>query len=329
MPFSSADPNAFLAIGMQSAKGTPQVTATKIRYAKYLSGNDFRPELEVVDLREGGDGLDYGYSYKKSHKVTGQLVANARPELIGQILAVVLGGASWDGGSAPALHNFMTSHASYPWSTILAQHPGSDIAHLISDVRFAGFTLEMSSGEPWKITAPFTAITHGASFAALTPTYYVEEPFVYHYSPTYVIDGAADTTITSIRIDEGLSLEELQAQQVTLDEIIVQNRTFDIEITRRHEDPTLWKKVNTGAGISPTTSVATGSLRAGVAYGAAANLRQLDFFGPLISYRGLTFSELDPDGKTVYETIAARALKGATHTVFAQLKNAHASVYGP
>jgi hypothetical protein len=37
--------------------------------------------------------------------------------------------------------------------------------------------------------------------------------------------------------------------------------------------------------------------------------------------------ELDPDGKTVVETITAQALKGATHALIAILKNAHASAY--
>ena len=312
---------------MQAALGTPQTAAAKLRFAKYLSGSDVQASLEIVDLREGGDGLDWGYSYKKSQKAAGQIVVNARPEIAGQILQVALGGATWDGGSAPAAHTFHGGHASFPWTTAYVQHPGSALPQMISDLRFAGFTIEGNSGEPIKFTFPFVAIVHGASFAALVPSYASEEPFLYQHSPTYVLDGGADTTLMSFKIEAGYGLEELQAQRVTLDEIVVQNRDINVEITRRFEDATKWKAINMGGGVQATTSVATGALRADQLYGAGAALRSLSLETRLLSYRGLQLAELDPDGKTVIETFSAKALKGATHAIFAVVKNAHASAY--
>lgn len=327
MPWSSADPNAFVALGMQSGLGSPQTTASKLRYAKYLSGTDFQPMLDVVDLREGGDGLDYGYSYKRQQKVTGQLVVNARSEIAGQILQAIPGGATWDGASGPAVHTFHTGHASFPWMTLAIQAGGSTVPALLSDVRFTGITIEGQSGQPIKLTVPFTAITHVGSFTALVPTYIAEEPFLFQGNPTYVLDGSADSDITSFRITHTFGVEELQSQAVTLDEIVVQNRDTDIEIVRRYEDPTLWRKINLGAGYTPTTSVATGAFRAAQAIGAGAALKQLDINARLISYRGNSLSELDPDGKTIMETISGRVLKGATHALFVQLTNAHPSAY--
>lgn len=327
MPVSSSDPNAFLAVGMQSALGTPQTAAAKLRFAKYLSGTDASAELEIVDLREGGDGLDFGFTYKKSQKAIGQLVVNARPEIAGQMLALLPGGATWNGASAPALHNFHTGHASHPWSTIFVQHPGSTLPQMMSDVRFTGFSIEGGSGEPVKITFPFIAIVHGASFAALTPSYAAEEPFLFQHNPTYAIASVGATGISAYKIEMGLGIEELQSAAVTLDEIPVMNRDTNVEITRRYEDATLWKTINMGGGVQPTTSVATGAFRADHLYGAAAALRSLSLHTQLISWRGLKLSELDPDGKTVMETISGKALKGATHAFFAELKNVHASSY--
>lgn len=327
MPVGSGDPNAYLAVGMQSALGTPQTAAAKLRFAKYLSGTDAQAELEIVDLREGGDGLDYGYSYKKSQKAIGQIVVNARPEIAGQMLSLLPGGATHNGASAPAQHNFHTGHASHPWSTVYVLHPGSTLPQMLSDVRFTGVTIEGGSGEPVKVTFPFIAIVHGASFAALTPTYALEEPFLFQHNPTYVLDGTGDTDISAYKIEMGLGIEELQTQAVSLDEIVVQNRDTNVEITRRYEDATLWKKINMGGGVAATTSVATGGFRADHLYGAAAALRSLSLETPLLSYRGLKLGELDPDGKTIMETISAKALKGATHAFFAVLKNAHASAY--
>jgi len=327
MPVSSADPSAFVALGMQSALGTPQVTAGKTRSAKYLGGTGFQAQLEIVSLREGGDGLQKGFTYKRLQKVAGQLVVYARPEFAGMLLSLVPGAATWDGASAPAVHLFHTGHASFPWSTILAQHPGSAAAHLLSDVRFGGLSIEGAGGDPIKFTAPFTAITHGASMAAFVPTYHDEAPFIYYNTPTYVIDGTADSDVLGYKIDIGYGLEELQSQAVTLDEIVVQNLDVTLEIRRRFEDATLWKKIAMGAAVSPTYSVATGSFRAAQVYGAAAALRALDISLPLLAYKSHDIGELDPDGKTIVETIQADALKGATHNLIATLKNAHASAY--
>jgi hypothetical protein len=325
-PVSSADPNAFVALGMQSALGTPQVTAAKLRYAKYLSGTGFGAQLEIVSLREGGDGLEKGFTYKKSQKVTGQLVFNARPEILGMALALVPGGATYDGATTVAGHTFHNGHASFPWSTIVAQHPGT-IGQIVSDVRFGGFSIEGGGGEPIKMTLPFTAITQGASLGAFTPTYVSEDPFLFQHSPTYVVNASGDPKLLGFKIDFGYSLEELQGQAVTLDEIVVQNLNLSLEFTRRYEDSALWKAIAMGGGIVPTTSVATGSFRAGQLYGAAGTLRSLDLYLPLLAYKSHDFGELDPDGKTVTETVQADALKGATHSFIAMLKNAHASAY--
>lgn len=330
MAYSSADPNAFLAMGIQSAFGTPQTTAAKLRFAKYLSGTDVQASMDVVDLREGGDGLVYGYSYKKTQKVTGQIVINARPEIAGQLMQALPGGATWNGASGPALHTFHSGHASFPWVTLFLQHPGSTLPQIVSDALFTGLTLEMMSGEPAKLTIPFIGITHGASFNPLTPTYFAEEPFLFHHAPTYVIDGSGDTRVTGIKVEYGIGIEELQTQAVTLQDIAVQNIDADVEITRQYVDSTVWKKINMGAGVAPTTSVATGSLRAKQQYGAAGvTMRSFETSLGLLTYRQDQLAELDPDGKTVYETISAKALKGASQAVVFYVENSHASAYAP
>lgn len=328
MPYSSADVNAFMAIGMQSGLGTPQTTLTKLRYAKYLSGTNIQNQPEVVTLREGGDGHEWGYVYKRKTMAAGQIVANARPEILGMLLAAAPGAATWDGASGPAAHNFHNGHASYPWSTVYIQHPGSALTHMLSDVRVGGVTIEGESGEPWKFTLPFTAIQHGGSFntSLAVASYAQEEPFLYTMG-SYQVDGALATGFMSFKLDIAYGLEELQAAAVTLDEIIVQNKDTSIEWTQRFEDAALWKKIAWGAGIVPTLSVATGSFKAVAAYGAGAGARSLELHVPLIGYQSAEFAELDPDGKTVTQTIQGKALKGATHSAVMILKNAHASAY--
>jgi hypothetical protein len=335
VPFSSADPNAYVGLGMQSGLGAPQTTASKFRFSKYLSGTDFGPELDNVQLREGGDGLDIGVQYKRSQKTSGQIVMNVRPEFGGQLLSVLPAGATWNGGSpgaaASCVHTFAPVGASYPWSTMQIAFPGTSLIQILSDVRFREINLEMNAGDPLKITAPFTAINQGASVVAIAPTYGASQPddfFLPYHAPTYVIDGAAATGFIGFKLNHTLGVEELQAAPgLTLDEIIVQNRDSDLEFTRRYEDPALYKKIYFNGGVSPTTAIATGSFEAAQVYGSGVGLKKLRLVVPLMTYGANKLTELDPDGKTIIETVSAQILKTATTAWFIELTNAHASAY--
>jgi hypothetical protein len=328
--FTSADPNAYLAVGLQSGLGSPQLTPAKFRFAKYSAGNSFRPALTVQDMREGGDGLDWGVSYKQQQSVQGQLVCYPRPDFLGQMLAIMLGGATWAGASAPAVHSFHSGHASFPYATIQAAHPGTDLLHLMSDVRFTGFTLEGVTGQPWKLTAPFVGVKYGASSAiALVPSYATGEDFwLFHGAPSYLLDGTADSTIDSITISANYGAENLQAQSVQLDDIVLQNRDINVSMTRRYQDATLFKKIYFGGGVQPTVSIATGALAVNLAYGAAASLKALNINLGLLTYREDAITELNPDGQTIKETVSAKALKVGTAAMAVSLTNAHASAYG-
>lgn len=326
MPFSTSDSNAFMAFGIQTAKGTPQVTASRIRFQRYISGVEESPEQEIVDVKEGGAGLDYSFSYRRKIMGRGQAVFFSRPEILGQGLAWALGAASWSGGSSPATHTFHTTHGSYPFSTILAQHPGSDIAKIYVDARAAGFTLELSAGEPHKLTIPWTSLQVGASFAAVTPTYFAEEPFMYFHAPTITIDGTQDSSVESIKFTQAVSLEELQAQAITLDELVAQARDIDVEVVRRYEVNAQWRKVFLSGGVTPSWSVGTGSVRGLWRYPGAPT-PSFEIHAPLVTWRQSAITGLDPDGKTVRETLSGRVLLGATHALIAMLCNTHASAY--
>lgn len=326
MPFSSSDVNSFAAMGIQTAKGTPQTTAAKLRYPRYISGIEESPEQEIVDVREGGFGMDYSFSYRKSIKGAGQLVAYGRPEILTPVLGWAVGGATWNGGSSPAIHEFHTGHSSYPFSTLFQQHPGSALAKMYTDARAAGLTLELLAGEPFKVTVPWTSLAAGASFAALTPTYFSDEPFMFFHSPSVLLDGVLDQTVSSVKLTQAVNLEELQAQAITLDELVPQTRDLDIEVVRRFENAGLWQKIYYGAsgGVAPTWAVSTGSLRGVWAYPGSPT-PVFDLFASLISWRSNAITGVDPDGKTVYETLTGRLLKGATHSAVIKLSNVHAS----
>lgn len=316
--FSSASPDAYLALAIQSAQGTPNTTPAKFRFAKYLSGNSFNVETEVVDVREGGDGLDFGFTYKRGIRVAGQLVAYARPQFLGQLLAFLPGGATYVGTQTGPISEFLfhNSHASFPYGTLQIAHPGTDLIHLFSDVRFTGLTIEAEAGQPLRVTAPWVGMTLGASTGvALVPSYGGEsEPFLYHVGPSYLLDGSADSTLESWSIEQTLGTEDLMAQRIMLDDIVVQNRDANFQAVRRYQNSTLWKKIAYAGGVAPSQSVATGAFQStnqNAASGTTSH-RLLKIDLGLLTYRNDGLTELDPDGRTVRETIAAKPLKTAT-----------------
>jgi hypothetical protein len=328
--FTSADPAAYIALAMQSAFGTAQTTPAKFRFAKYITGNNVAIVPAVVDLREGGDGLDFGTTYKQQVKVQGNLRWNARPEFTGQALQLIIGGATWNGASQPANHLFHTNHASYPYGTLIAAHPGTSLIHFLRDVRLTGLSLEMRTGQPWAFSAPFTSIGVGASHGiALVPSYPTGDDFFLYTSGSYLKDGTADTTIESITIDLALGVEELQAQGLGLDDIVVQNRDVNVTFVRRYQNSGDYAAVHFGASgnLSPTTTVAAGSLFARQDYGSGAAARFLQLNMGNLSYRNDAISEMDPNGQTVRETFTAKGLKTASSILNFTLGNAHASAY--
>lgn len=325
--FTSADPNAYIALGMQSALGTPQTTPAKYRFAKYISGNDFSITPAVVDLREGGDGLDFGTSYKNQMKAAGTLKFNVRPEIAGQFLMTALGGATWDGASLPAGHTFHTNHASLPYGTLAIAYPGTSLIHFLSDVRYLGFDLTMSAGQPWMITAPFTAITFGASHnVALVPSYPSADNFFLFQGGSYIKDGSADSTIEQITVSVKYGAEELQAQSQLLDDIVIQNRDIDVTFVRRYQNSTAYQAIMYGGGVAPTTSVPTGAIQMTQRLTVTpSSYLQVDL--GLLTYRDDNLSQMDPNGQTIKETFTAKALHTASAVMSIVLRNSHASAY--
>lgn len=328
MPFSSADPNAYVALAMQSGLGALNTTPSKYRFVKYSSGNTFDIDQAVTYLREGGDGLDYGAAYKGRQVARGQIVMNIRPEAGGQLLAAVVGAATWNGGSSPALHRFLTSHASYPWSSLQVAHPGTDLVNVIRDVRFTGFTLAGRTGQPLTLTAPYLGIFSGASSAiALVPSYpLADDFFVYHFSPSIILDGSADSTVEEWSIDGRFGIDELQAQSVNLDEAVVMNREFQFRAVRRYESSTLWKKVAYNGGVMPTSGLPTTAFSAFYAIPGSPS-RSLRVEANLIVPNDNTLAALDPNGVTVRETITGTLLRHASGTLHVTLEGVHASAY--
>src|SRR2546430_2331512 len=97
--------------------------------------------------------------------------------------------------------------------------------------------------QPGRFGASNNRAERGSTSTILTPTYYADAFFLPYESPTYVIDGAAATGFMGFKLTHNLGVEEIQAAPgVLLDDIVVQNRDSDLELTRRYESPVQWLK---------------------------------------------------------------------------------------
>ena len=245
-------------------------------------------------------------------------------------LAIVVGGATWDGASSPAGHTFHTNHASIPYGTLHVAHPGTSLINMYSDVRFTGFTLTAAAGKPHELQLPFRAISLGATIGitGLTATNYGEDPFLFHYAPSYAIGGTADSTIESWTLTMAYGTEDLQAQGILLDDVVVHNRTLDLTVVRRYANATAWKAIAYGGGNVPTQSVPTSSFDAINLYTQPSGaLRSFEVHAGLWAQHNDALTELNADGQTIKETFTGRLLKTATAGLQMLLKNIHASGY--
>src|SRR5437879_419429 len=98
MPFSTSDPNDYLAIGRQSAAGAE---ATSFKFLRYTQGVIPVETAESQVLYEGGGGQDPTLVYATKRKPDGDFGAYARPDQFTYLGAWAMGQGT--AASAPNL----------------------------------------------------------------------------------------------------------------------------------------------------------------------------------------------------------------------------------
>lgn len=337
MPPTAVISNAavdYVALGRQSAAGTPQDTTSAYLFARWLDGTEgVTHERVQTTEREGGDGQDMGYAYIEHHTGKGNLVAYARPEITAKALGWALGA----GSMTSAASTWPYTHELYPANeaailTYEAFAPQGVIGERLVDSKISEVAIEAEHGKPVKITV---AVNGGDSpqqrvaGSARTVSYETDEPFYFNTaSHQLAIAGAAlgmdevtKWTCTFTREQD----EEVFGVGYGRKAITDLNRNVTLDLTRRFLSATLHNAVAYGGGSAIAPTVATGSFKVFMTNGLTGSaLRSFELEVPLMVMQPLSRNVFEVDGQTVYEDISAVAIKprsGGTHLVRAQVKN--------
>jgi len=324
----------YVAIGPQSAVGTPQETTSAYLFSRWLDGTTgVEHEREQTTEREGGDGQDLGLVYVEHHTGKGNLVAYARPEM----LAKILGWAFGAGTVTSAASTWPYTHELYPANearvlTYEAFAPQGAIGERLVDSKINEVQIEAEHGKPLKLTVSLNggdSPQMRAAGSARTVSFETDEPFYFNTgSHAVAIAGAAvgmdevtKWTCTFTREQD----EEVFGAGYGRKAITDLNRNVALELTRRFLSATAHQAVVAGGGSIGAPTVATGAFKAFLTNGLSGSaLRSFELEVPLMVMQPLTRNVFEVDGQTVYEDLAAVAMKprsGGTHVIRAQVKN--------
>lgn len=324
----------YVAIGPQSAVGTPQDTTSAYLFSRWLDGTSgVEHEREQTTEREGGDGQDMGLVFVEHHTGKGNLVAYARPEITAKILGWALGA----GSMTSAASTWPYTHELYPavearYVTYEAFAPQGAIGERLIDSKISEVQIEAEHGKPVKFTVSLNggdSPQQRAAGSARTVSLETDEPFYFNTgSHALAIAGAAagadevtKWTCTFTREQD----EEVFGVGYGRKAITDLNRNVSLELTRRFLSPTAHQAIVAGGGSLAAPTVATGSFKAFLTNGLTGSaLRSFELEIPLMVMQPLTRNVYEVDGQTVYEKLAAVAMKprsGGTHVIRAQVKN--------
>lgn len=332
----SGGASTFIAIGKQTAKGTPQTTAAAFTYAKFLTGTDFQPVWQFLGpVREGGDGLDQRWDMRTAQRARGTLVHHMRPDITGQILAAFFGGG-FGGNPASAMtgtpsliathtFTFPAQFRSQYW-TVVAGHPGGELTHVLYDARPVGMTIEAINQSPLKMTSEWVGLKYGASWGVtMAPVYQGGDPFVFFgASIAYPYAGSAGSYVSQYTVTTRVDVDEnLYTNDLIMMDLVDIARTAEVTLREVWTNATNYLNVEYAGLVAPTYNLATGTLQSSHVY--SSNSFQINF--PLIRWSDSNLTAVDPDNKTVYIDYAGIALAGATTSINVILVNSHVSNY--
>lgn len=306
----------YFAIGVQSAKDTE---ATTFHFFKHLDGSGFDTEFEVQSEHEGGDGQEVGLRYKTMHKADGAVNINARPGGAGRILAWCLGADTVASNAAGQTHTLTPNQASMPYLTV--DQRWADELERTSNAQVTQVTLTGEAGRPVKLAGQF--LSAGTAYerpvaSALTPARESGDPFFFPYA-SVAIDGTGSTKVTKFEVTVRRGVDDgIQTNTLYREDVVPLTFEVDANFTLKYEDKTVYNKVYYGGGSQVPLDLSTGAFSFYSQEGSAF----LRADCPFLQYVGAKPNRLDPDGKTTYIDVAAMSLKNATHSFWAQVRDA-------
>jgi hypothetical protein len=178
-----------------------------------------------------------------------------------------------------------------------------------------------------KATATLIGTKGVVQVAAATPTYETNDPFMFFDTPTYTVDGGATAEISKFSIKISNNLDTFFGNAMTPTEIIEKLLTIEVNFTLKFTSATHYKKVYYNAGTAIVDTIASGSFRVQVGYGATDALRSLDLYIKNIKHTGAPVN-LSGDASVIMQECVGYAVKpGADNLIDIVVKNSFDTDY--
>ncbi len=163
-----------LAVGKQSAKGTPQTTPT---YKLKLTGGDVAPDRNIIQLAETDATRQAGASVVVGESVAGSTTHYLRPDDFG-LIAYLAMGANADSGTTPNYTHTATSSNSAPYATLYKAYNSTTLVDQYVDCRVTSLTVSGQAGG---------ALTYAVTWAGLSATLGSTDPVLAAVSQTPLV----------------------------------------------------------------------------------------------------------------------------------------------
>ena len=321
------EPGNYFCFGFQSAK---DIEASTFHFLKHLDGTGFEVEDEVQAEREGGDGQEIGYRYRSQVKGDGAMVANARLETAGRMLAAIQGQetvAVVSPATTPATHTHTTTPklGALPYLTV-EQH-WADMTERTINCKATQLEIEWEAGRPLKFTLQF--ISGGAvsqrTGALLTPVRETFRPVMYP-GAIVVLTGATGAKMTKGKLTIKREIDDdIYTSNLYREDAVETAYDVDFEGTLKYEDKTIYERAWYGAAGGTAVPVNLSTL--GLDLLAARGTQSLQLIAPGLEIGNSKVNKLDPDGKTMYLDFSAMSVKSATATLTTKVVNETAAAY--
>lgn len=264
---------AYIGIGVQGAKGTPN--ATPDMYVKFLDGT-FPTEFDAEHLRESGDDELIGTSVKNQHREKFSFNCIARPEVCAYLFSYLLGKDTISGASDPYTHTIIRSAANErAWLTI-RRKIDTNIIQQLEDCRIEKITVTGEAGQKIMLAVEGNALTSSKDTSEDSPVYETHKPFTfYHSNGAFTVDSGVDSNIKAFSVEVMVSSQQgMQTDDILLADLPDLKLDINFSASFYAQNTTRYYKLNYNAGSAPTEDLNTGSFAFTCAYTESTKARQ-------------------------------------------------------
>lgn len=297
-PYTSNEDRNYLGFAKQTAKGSAAAPTVFIPYAGAV---DAGHGLDGDDVREAGSGFYVGRTRKTKHDPTGTFEMAGRPSTLGKMSAWFLG-ADTISGAGPYTHA-LTPAASNTWVTA-ERCLQDELIERFVDAQLKKLTLSGEGGGDLMAAFEWESLTAAWQASATAETYEAVDPFQQDEA-TYTVDGSAATNVASWKVElEWKVDEDVRLSKVTRDQLPKLTLAATITLKQLMLDTLDYRKVTFGStsGTAPNKDFfRTGAFIADYDNGTVgAGQRKYKIELPKVAWKSAKYSNLNPDGETVY-----------------------------